>query len=119
MAVFHGRSKAGDSTDVLGARPVSEFLTAAAQQRLKSLHPLGRESQRRHLSTANLVRREGHKIGIHRIDIKWYFTERLDRVDMQQSAGGMDNPSHLGNRLHRAGFVVGQHHRHQRGRPVR
>ena len=38
---------------------------------------------------------------------------------MQQAACGMDDLGHLGDRLNGAGFVVGQHDRHQRGRTAR
>ena len=37
---------------------------------------------------------------------------------MQQSARGVDDLAGFGHRLHRAGFVVGQHHRNQRRRPA-
>ena len=58
------------------------------------------------------------KIGSYRFEIKRDFSERLDRIDMQQPARGMDDVGHLGHRLHGAGLVVGQHHRHQRRRAV-
>ena len=84
----------------------------------KSGHSLGQNQRADALRTADLVRRKRHQIGSHRIDIERYFSERLDRIDMQQSAGGMDDLGDLGDRLHRPGFVVGQHHRHQRRRAV-
>ena len=112
-------AEAGNSRDVLGSRPAPQFLTAAAQQRFKPQHALGQDQRADALGAADLVRRKRHQIGIHRIDIERYFPKRLDRIDMQQSARGMDDLGRLRHRLHRAGFVVGQHHRHQRRRPAR
>ena len=102
-----GSAKAGNPGNVLGSCPAAPFLTAAAQQRLKSRQPLGQNHGADPLGAADLVRRKRHQIGTYHIDIKRYFSERLDRIDMQQSAGGMDDLSHLGDRLHGAGFVVG------------
>ena len=53
----------------------------------------------------------------HHIDIKWYFSEGLDRVDVQQAARRMDDPGDLRHRLDDAGLVIGGHHGHQRRRP--
>ena len=69
------------------------------------------------LGAADLVRRQRHKIGTYLIDIERYFSKRLDRVDMQEAAGRMDDSGDLRDRLHRAGLVIGRHDRDQRRRP--
>ena len=113
-----GRAEAGNSGDVLGARPVTPLLAAAAQQRLRSRKALGQNQRAGAFGAADLVRRKGHQIGIYHTDIKRYFSECLDRVDVQQAARGMDQFRRFRCRLHRAGFVVGQHHRYQCRRPA-
>src|SRR3981081_2082271 len=92
------------------------FLTAAPEQRFKSAHSFGQHQRADALGAADFVRRESDQISLYRVDIKWYFYESLDRVYMQQAPRGTDDFGRLRDRLHRAGFVVGQHHRHQRRR---
>ena len=112
------RSEPGNSRYVLGSRPASPLLTTAAQQRLKPRQALGQHQRTDALGATDLVRRKRHQISIQYIDIKRYFSERLNRVDVQKTARFVDDLGHLGDRLHGAGFVVGQHDRDQRGRPV-
>jgi hypothetical protein len=64
------------------------------------------------------VGRQRHQIGVHTIDIKRDFSKGLDRIDMQQPAGGMDDLGHLSDRLQRTGLIIGCHYRHQRRRPA-
>ena len=108
-----------DSRDVLGPRPAPEFLTAAAQHRLKAEQAVSQDQGADALGTADLVRRKRHQIGTQGIDIERYLSKGLDRVDMQQAARLMYDLSGLTYRLNGAGFVVGEHHRDQRGRAAR
>ena len=119
IAAFAAAPNPGNSRDILGSGPVPALLATAAQQRSEPQQTLGQDQRADALWAADLVRRKRHKIGAHRIDIKRYFSKGLDRVDMQQSARGMDDFGRLRDRLNRAGFVVGQHDRHQCRRPVR
>ena len=115
----HRRAEAGDSSDILGSGAMAPLLAAAAQQRLDALDALGGDQRANALGTADLVRRQRHKIGSQFLDIKWYFSKRLDRVDMQQAPGCMDDLSGFSDRLDRAGLVIGGHDRDQRRRAVR
>ena len=80
------RAEGRDPRDILGAGPAAELLPAATQQRLQPLHLLGHNQRTDALGAADLVRRKRDQIGLHRLDIKRYFSKRLDRVDMQQPA---------------------------------
>ena len=62
-AALDGRAKAGDPGDVLGPGPPALFLTAAAQQRLQVLDPLGQHQRADALGTADLVRRQRQQVG--------------------------------------------------------
>ena len=88
-------AEAGNARDVLGPGPAPQFLAAAAQQWLEAQQPSARTNGADALGAADLVRRKRHQIGTHHTDIESYFTERLDRVDMQQAAGGMDDLGRL------------------------
>ena len=79
---------------------------------------LGQNQRADALGAADLVRRKRDQIGLHRSEIKRYFSQRLDRIDVQQPAGFMHDVSDFADRLKRAGLVVGQHHGDQR-RPAR
>ena len=114
----HGRAERRDPRDILGAGPAAQLLTAATQQRLQPLHVLGQNQRADALGAADLVRRKRDQIGLHRLDIKRYFSKRLDRVDMQQPACFMHDVSDFADRLKRAGLVIGQHDRDQRRRPI-
>ena len=65
------------------------------------------------------MRRNRYKIGLQFIDIKRNFTECLDRIDVQQATGAVNDFGDLRDRLHRAGLVIGEHDRDQRRRTVR
>ena len=70
------------------------------------------------LGAADLVRGKRDQISLHRFEIKRYFSQRLDRIDVQQPAGFMHDVSDFSDRLKRAGLVIGQHHGDKRGRPA-
>ena len=113
----HGSAKRRNARDILGAGPATQLLPAAAQQRLQPLHVF-REGQRPHpFRATDLVRRKRDQISLHRLDIKWYFPQRLDRVDMQQPTCFMHDVSDFADRLKRAGLIIRQHDRNKRRRP--
>ena len=113
----HGSAERRDARDILGAGPAAQLLTTATQQRLQPLHVLGQNQRTDALGAADLVRRKRDQIGLHRFDIKRYFSQRLDRVDVQQPACFMHDVSDFADRLKRAGLVIGQHDRDKRRRP--
>ena len=108
MAAFDRGPEARNARHILGPGPAAQLLTAAPQQRLEAEQALGQNQGANALGAADLVRRKRYKIGIHRIDIKRYFSKCLNRIDMQQSACAMDDIGHFRDRLNGAGFVVGR-----------
>ena len=62
MAAFAGGAKRRDPRDILGPCPASQLLSAAAQQRLQPLQPLGQDNGADALGAADLVRRKRHQI---------------------------------------------------------
>ena len=93
MRRLGGRAEAGDARDILGARPGAPLLPAAAQQRLETCKPLGQHQRADTLGAADLVRRQRQQVGASRSEIERNLAERLDRIDMQQPAGLMDQPA--------------------------
>ena len=71
----HGSAECRDPCDVLGAGPAAQLLTTATQQRLQPLHVLGQNQRTDALGAADLVRRKRDQIGLHRLDIKRYFSQ--------------------------------------------
>ncbi len=115
---FHGCAKSGNARDILGSRPPAKLLPAAAQYRFQPGDSLGYGQRADALGAANLVRRKGRKVRADRVNIERNFAEHLDRVDMNEAAGLVNDLCGLGDRLDRAGLIVGRHDRDQRRRAV-
>src|SRR5262249_31314286 len=111
-----GRPKTGDASDILGSCPMPPLLAAAAEQRLAARNTVREHQRPDPLGSTDLVRRNGRKISPQRLDFERYFSDSLNRIDVQQSTRFMDDRSCLLDRLKSPGLVVGSHNRNQRGR---
>ena len=106
-----------DAGDILGAGARAALLAAAADERIGKVNVLAPAHQRADaFGAADLVRRERQQVGAERADIAGNAARRLHRIDMQEAAGRVHDRGGLGDRLHHAGLVVGQHDRDQRPR---
>ena len=83
------RSEPRNTRNILRSGPAPQFLTAAAQQRLKSPHPLGQNHGAHAFRSANLMPGNRDQISIQAIDIKINLSKCLDCVDMQEAASLM------------------------------
>src|ERR1700692_3897706 len=89
----HGGSRgaeSGDAGDIFGAGAQAALLAAAANERIGKMNVLARPDERSDaLRATDLVGRERQQVGAERVDIAGDAPGRLNRIDMQQSAGGM------------------------------
>ena len=101
-------------TTIFGAAaPVA--LLAAAETGATDVQLVAAKHQRANThGAADLVRRNAQKIGPQLLDIEQDLAKRLNRIDVQQPAGGVHELGRLTHRLDHAGLVVGRHQRHQR-----
>ena len=88
---LHGGAKACDPRNILRSGAAPQLLAATTQQRLEPCEAVAQNQRADALGAADLVRRQRHQIGTYHLDIEWYFSKRLDRIDMQEGAGGMYN----------------------------
>ena len=112
------RRRTPQSRDILGSGPASQFLAAAAQQRLEPLHAVRQNHGADALGAADLVRRKRQQIGPGRARSNGIFPNAwiASTCSSPPAAWTMSATSATG--WMRAGLVVGQHHRDQRRRPV-
>ena len=80
------------------------------------LNPSARTNAPTPLGPPILCADNGEKVGAQFRHIERYFAEGLDRIDVQETARCVNDLGRFRDRLDRAGFVIGQHDRHQRGR---
>ena len=65
----------------------------------------------------DLVRRKRHHVGAKRGEYQRQPASHLNRIAMQKTAGGMNDFGCLGDRLDRAGLVIGRHQRNEGSPP--
>jgi hypothetical protein len=110
------RAEAGDAGEVLGAGAQAALVPAAVELAVDG-HALGEGQRPDPLRPADLVGRQGQGVGAERRHVDWELADGLDRVDVDQPAGGVGNLGGLEDRLDHACLVVGQHQDGE-GRPV-
>ena len=85
-------------------------------QRLGDMNIAAANERARALRTAKLVRRDAHEVRAERVDIAIDAAGALHGVHVQYTDRRVHDLGDLSDRLYDAGFVVGEHHRHQRPR---
>src|SRR5262249_15223441 len=111
---FDGCAKSDYARDILGSRPATMLLAAAPHERRNAFQAFTQNKRAHSLGTADLVCRDGHKISAQTSDIERYFSQSLDRVDMQHTACFMYDASCFADWLKCPRLVIRRHDRDQR-----